>query len=209
LGWEVVFEEVFPPETEDFSTLLTQMDAASPDLLVVPGHSADCAKIVGQMRDLRIDVNAIAHAITLEDMRDALGADADYLTVSQFWSTEVQSEGDFFGSAQDFNELYREKYGEDAYSVPAQAAAAGVIFWEAVRKADSLDPRAIEEALDSLDIETFFGPVRYSDLGINEGAQTQILQLQEGEVKLVWPPELAPEGNEPIYPMPTWEERLE
>jgi len=207
LGMEVVFDDMFPVDTQDFSTLLTQMQATDPDLLIVPGHSADAAQIVAQMRDLNINVKAIGHAITLEDMRDALGEDANYLCVVQFWSPFTTWQGDFFGSAQDFDKLYREKYGVDAYSVPAQAAAAGVIFMNAVEMAGSLDQVALETALRSMDIETFFGPVSYNELGINMGAQTQVLQLQNGVVELVWPPEGVPEGNKPIYPMPEWDER--
>ena len=207
-GWERVYLETFPVDNQDFSTLITKMKTANPDVIMYGGHSTDVSLVVSQMRDFGVNVKAFACAIALEDVIDAIGDDANYLYTNQFWSKEVRWQGDdIFGNAENFNKLYREKYGEDAYSVPAQAAAAGVIFQKAVEGAGSLDQDALEQALRKLDTTIFFGPVRYNELGINVAAQTGILQVQDGEVKLVWPPEAAPVGNSPIFPMPTWEER--
>jgi branched-chain amino acid transport system substrate-binding protein len=101
--------------------------------------------------------------------------------------------------------------------VPPNDFAALVRTWggllcalTAVNQADSLEPEAIQTAINELEIDRLesgllFG-VEFNENGQNSLASGVIGQFEEGESNLVWPFDLA--GEDALtYPAPGWGER--
>ena len=86
------------------------------------------------------------------------------------------------------------------------ATAAGVALQAAIEHAGSLNRDRVRDALASLDIETFFGRIRFDTQGENSFRSTLVVQIQNGLQLTVWPPELA--TAMPLYPTPPWATRL-
>ena len=76
---------------------------------------------------------------------------------------------------------------------------------EAIKKANSTDPKAIRDALKQLDMpETAFGPIQFDAKGQNQHP-VLITQVQGGQYKVIWPADAA--ETKPIIPTPPWNQR--
>jgi len=93
------------------------------------------------------------------------------------------------GGYQSSNTIYTARVA-DRMNVPfIVSTAAG-----ALRRAESLKPASIRAALDSTDMMTSFGPVKFSAYGKFErqnSLPTQVLQIIKGRFECVWPENLA------------------
>src|SRR3546814_5307121 len=103
------------------------------------------------------------------------------------WSSDVCS-----SDLAEYDKLFKETY--DGYTtVPyqaAQASAAVIVYKEAFEKANSFDTEAVRDALAALEMETFYGPIKFSEAG-NNLAKPMVLQIQGGEYHVVAPPKYA------------------
>jgi branched-chain amino acid transport system substrate-binding protein len=84
-----------------------------------------------------------------------------------------------------------------------------LILQKAIQDADSVDPEAIKEALDAMDVLTFYGRVQFDTSpeahGLQTGHSMVYIQWQLDESgnlvkQVVWPPEGA--TAETLYPLP-------
>ncbi|HZU18706.1 MAG TPA: hypothetical protein VFD01_19160, partial [Candidatus Dormibacteraeota bacterium] len=90
--------------------------------------------------------------------------------------------------------------------VTADATAAALALGLAIQRADSLNPERVRDALASLDVNTFYGRIRFGRDGQSVGNTVLVEQIQDGHRVVVWPSQLAPAT--PEYPAPTWDARL-
>ena len=92
----------------------------------------------------------------------------------------------------------------------ADGTAAGVALGAAIERAKSLNSDKVRNALAALDINTFFGRINFDAQGENAvlpGFEPGlIVQIQNGQQRTVWPPQLA--TAMPLYPAPAWADRL-
>ena len=73
----------------------------------------------------------------------------------------------------------------------------------AIERAGSLDTEAVRAELLKMD-ETLasFPGVKFNEKGQNVSSEHPVVQVQNGEYVVVYPPQ-----NKPVYPMPRWNER--
>lgn len=85
LGGEVIAHEMFiPGQTQDFSTFLSKIKEAEPELLYIGAAYSDCANIVKQAHNLDINIPMMANASNMkEEFLDIGGDDVEgFLFVS-------------------------------------------------------------------------------------------------------------------------------
>jgi branched-chain amino acid transport system substrate-binding protein len=92
-----------------------------------------------------------------------------------------------FGTAKDYARDFEKRFGAKAEYHSAEAAAACLAIVQAVEKAGSTDPKKVRDALAALDIESFFGPIKFNDRGQNVSKPMSAIQIQNGEVVTVYP----------------------
>lgn len=187
---QIVIDDKMPADLSDISATLTKVKAVKPDLLVISGHNKGAVTAARQIKELQVDVPMIAmtHCEGAKVVQQ-FGADADgYLCPTQ-WAETLSYKDKYFGSAGDYDKLFKETY-EGYTNVPYQAAqaSAAVIVWkEALEKANSLDPEKVRDALAATEIDTFYGPIKFSEAGNNIAKPMVLRQIQEGEYKVVAP----------------------
>ena len=78
-----------------------------------------------------------------------------------------------FGSAGQYNKDLIASYPE--YKVvpyqTAQASASVYVWADAFKRAQSLDPEKVREALTKTDLQTFYGGVKFAEDGSNPGKE--------------------------------------
>jgi branched-chain amino acid transport system substrate-binding protein len=63
----------------------------------------------------------------------------------------------------------------------------------------------VRSALAALDLQTFYGEIRFDSRGLNVFKPMEVEQVQDGLAVVVWPPAAA--TGRPRYPMPGWDQR--
>ena len=211
LGFEIVFERTYPKGVADLTPVLSEMAAAEPEILLGGGHFADGQLLALQMRQLGIQVKAasILVAPTLPAFHEALGDMANGFMAPAHWeigvkfSPETTPEGwEWFGPTQEeFISTFREiSNGTDPDYHAATAAASVLAYVLAIEKAGTLDTDAVRQALGELKFMSFYGKWGIDETGKQVEHEMVVIQWQEGQKQIVWPPEA--QTAKPLYPMP-------
>ena len=109
-------------------------------------------------------------------------------------------EGRLFGKAADFAALFEKTYGYEAPYQAAQSAATVYVFADAFRRAQSLDPEKVRDAIAATDLPTFYGPIKFDASGKNIAKPMILTQIVDGEYVVVYPEEWA--TGKPVIPRP-------
>jgi branched-chain amino acid transport system substrate-binding protein len=208
-GMTVVFNEVYPSGSTDLYAPLERAGAAQPEIVLNSGHLVEAVALNKAAKDLRLGAKVYAYSVgpATPDFVRQLGQDADYVLTGSQWTPQARYQQAWRLSVDQFVSGYKKKFGsgDDPDYHVAESTAGGLTLQRALETAGSLDPQAVRERLASLDMNTFFGRVKFDSRGANTYKPMVVEQIQQGKHLAVWPPELA--STTPLYPAPSWTER--
>ena len=196
-GLEVVYFEKYAINTLDHSAALSQMKALVPQWIFVTGYINDLLLVRKQMVDqqMKAPVVSMIAGPAYQEFIDAAGASAENITSAAWWHPAVRYEGkDIFKSTVNYVKLFREKYKSTPDYAQASASAAGALFQLAIEKAGTLDPQKVRDALASLDVVTFYGPVKFGPTGQITSLEPPVFQIQ-GAKPVVLSPQQIKQGE--------------
>ena len=193
LGFEVVAEEYVPNGTSDVSSALTKIKPKNPDVIVGSVHLAEGVAIIKQSAELGIKPKggfAETVAPPMPDFAKSLGSLAENVLGSTQWTKKSAGKDKWFGTATDYNKTFMSQYGgrEPQYH-NAQATAACLAFALAVEKAGTTETEKVLTQVAKLDEKTFFGALKFNDVGQNVTKPMAVIQVQGGKQTSVWPKE--------------------
>ncbi|MBI3764179.1 MAG: amino acid ABC transporter substrate-binding protein [Chloroflexi bacterium] len=206
-GMPVLAVETYPEGATDLSPIMARFRDLKPDVFVGGGHFNDALLFVKSAKALDFAPKAMVITVgpSNPDFANELGADAEYLLGPSQWEPTMSWQDQWFRSAKDYATQYNEKWKEPPTYQAAQSTAAAQALVEAIEQAGSLKMDDVRQALRTLDIMTFYGPIKFDETGKNVGKPMGTIQIQNGEIFAVAPSEAA--VRELIYPMPGWEGR--
>jgi len=193
-GIKAVIDDKMPRDLSDISATLTKVKAVKPDLLLISGHSKGAATAARQIKEMQVDVPIIAmtHCEAAKVISKFGPSTNGFLCPTQ-WAETLSYKGKYFGSAMDYNNLFKSTY-EGYKNVPYQAAqaSAAVLVWkDALERANSFDVKKVRDALAATDMMTFYGPIKFSETGNNLGKPMVLRQIQNGNYAVVYPSDYA------------------
>lgn len=192
-GLDVVYSSLYPVGSLDHSTAITSIKSADPDWIYVTGYTQDLVLFRQQMADLGVEA-PIVTMITgpaYQEFIDNLGSLADGVTSATWWHPATNYSGDdVFGSSKEFYDAVAEATGEEADYVYASSAAALIALTKAIETAGSTDRDAVREALQQMELDTFFGPINFREDGMNAARDLPVIQVQDGRVEVINPPDI-------------------
>jgi branched-chain amino acid transport system substrate-binding protein len=188
-GFKVLGTEKFPSKTTDVSAALTKIRAKKPDLILGAVHVEEGIAIIKQSRELGVKPQGFGETVAppTADFRETLGKAAEGVVGSSQWTAAVAGQDDIFGTAKDYAADFEKKFGAKAQYHSAEAAAACMALVKGVEKAGSTDPVKVRDAVAALDMESFFGRIKFSDTGQNLTKDMSAVQIQDGEVVTIYP----------------------
>ena len=190
-GLDVVYFEKYAIGTLDFATALSQMKAKAPQWIFATGYTNDLILMRKQMADQRIaaPVVTMIAAPAYQEWIDGVGEKlAQNVTSAAWWHPAVRYNGvGVFGTTENYVKLYRAKYGTQPDYAEASSSAAGVILQLAIEKAGSLDRDKVRDALASMNVMTFWGPVRFGANGQINSLEPPVFQIQNGKTVVIYP----------------------
>ncbi|MER1940218.1 amino acid ABC transporter substrate-binding protein [Castellaniella sp. FW104-16D08] len=205
-GADTVLDERYSSNASNFNTLLSQIKSKQADAVLVAGHETEILNFIRQAKSL--DVSPKFYSFTVgvpsDDFRKALGKDAEYAFGMTAWLPSPTLKDDWFGDAAQFAKAWGAQYRYE----PDYHAASGVADVEAlvkaIEKANSLDPKAVRDALAASNFQSLYGHIKFADNGQIHLDQT-VIQVQNGKPVAVFDGEKF--LKQPQYPMPDWAKR--
>ena len=169
-GMKIVIDDQLPADLSDMSTTLTKAKALKPDILIVSGHSKGAATAARQINEMKINIPMIAMThCEAAKVQEKFPKAADGFLCPTQWVETLSKSDSMFGTAAEWNEGF--KAAHPSYtSVPyqsAQASAAVYVFKEAFEAANKFDQDAVRDAISGVEMETFYGDIKFSDAGNN------------------------------------------
>ncbi|HID52881.1 MAG TPA: hypothetical protein EYP41_12715, partial [Anaerolineae bacterium] len=207
LGIEVLDEISYEPfAVTDLTTEMTRINAAAPDVLVVTGYYNDGLLAARNAEEVGLDVKAVFGVAQGTYDQAQFVADAGELAECFYDSNFHWDAAN--PKAEEVRQRFEAEYGEPMRTSAVLAYQAMYIIADAVERAGSDDPAAIRDALAETNyadhILPYAGPIQFDETGENIVASPVVMQVQDGAVLQVWPPELAETG--PILPCVSWKD---
>jgi branched-chain amino acid transport system substrate-binding protein len=187
---EVVMFEKYAIGTMDHASAITQMRAAKPDWIFATGYINDLILVRKQMSDLGVTAPIVTMIAgpAYKEFIDATGPLAENVSSAAWWHPAVRYDGKgVFGSTENFNKVWEQKYKDAPDYAQASAAAAGEIFQLAIEKANSIDPKQVRDALAALDDTTFYGRIKFGATGQITSLDPPVFQIQGGKPVVLFP----------------------
>ena len=179
---KIVIDDKLPADLSDMSATLTKFKALKPDILLVSGHSKGAATAARQIEEMKIRAPAIAitHCEAAK-VHVKFPKSANGLLCPTQWLTNLPNSEPLFGDAQKYDKEFKVAYPEYNTGIPyqtAQASAAVLVFKDAFERANSFDQDKVRDALSATDMDTFYGPVKFSEAGNNIAKPMFYRQIQ-------------------------------
>ena len=187
---DVVMFEKYAIGTMDHASAITQMRAAKPDWIFATGYINDLILIRKQMNDLGVTAPVVTMIAgpAYKEFIEATGPLAENVSSAAWWHPGVRYGGKgVFGSTENFNKLWEQKYKDLPDYAQASAAAAGEIFQLAIENADSIDPKKVRDALAGMDTTTFYGRIKFGPTGQITSLDPPVFQIQGGKPVVIFP----------------------
>lgn len=218
-GYEVVLFEGYDSATTDFAPFINKIQAAAPDAILGGGHFQDGTTFAKQLAEKNVSVKFVSLLVAppepsfAELGEAALGiiGPSQWEPLAEFSAESAAKAGlDWYGlSSAEFTEAYMAAYNEEPSYHAAGGYIAGLLLQKAIEQAGSLETQAVKEALESLDVLTFFGDIKFDTTPEAHGLQIghSMIYIQwhkdaSGNLikQVVWPTAGATAST--LYPLP-------
>src|SRR5712675_695649 len=183
LNMPVVFDQSYPPNTVEFSSIIRALKATKPDIVYVSSYPPDSAGILRAVNEIGIGDSVkvfgggmvgLQFGAVMENLGSLLNGVVNYNT----WLPEASMYNE---GTKDFFETYTKravaaKVDPLGYYLAPFGYASGQLVEQAIKATGSLDQKAIAKYLRDNEHKTIVGPVAFSADG--ERRETAVLQAQ-------------------------------
>lgn len=203
LGIKVLLKEGYSKGGVDFKPLLVKVKQANPDLVYMISYVMDAALLMNQSMELRLAPKLFVGGgagFTLPEFQKNSGKASNMVFSATLWYQTLPYPG-----AKEYFDGYMKKFGKETEYHGAEAHAAAYVIADTLKRAKSLSPEDLRQALSETDLKTVFGPVKftsYRKMTNQNKLPTYLVQWIDGKLELVWPKEVASKPF--VYPI-DWE----
>lgn len=200
-GFKVIAQVPYSPKSPDVSTEVGKIKAAGADLVMDTGYFGDGVRVYKSMKDLRLSAKAIVGcgngAFSHPKFVKELGALTENVMDGNYQANPLSP------LTQKAFANYKAAYDTDMGTSTVFAYQAVYVLADALQRAGTDDRKAVRDALAASNITDHIlpqGPIVFDENGQNKNAAAPMMQIQGGEIKVVWPSEYA--QAKPIFPIP-------
>ncbi|SEJ48613.1 branched-chain amino acid transport system substrate-binding protein [Deinococcus reticulitermitis] len=193
-GITVLEDQRYDKGLTDFRPVLNRIKAKNPDGLLMVSYAEDSVALMRQAREVgvkpRLFAGGAAGFALPEFVKDA-GSAANNVVTATAWIPQLR-----YAGVQKLNvDLKKALGGNDPSYHAAQAYAGVIVAAEAIRRAGSTDREKVKAALNSLNMQTAFGPIQFKDFDgfKNQNPLAMVAQqVQGGQFVPVYPKSVVP-----------------
>lgn len=174
-GLKVVLFEGVTPGAVDYSAIVTKVKSKKPELVIWGGYHPEASKIVTLMRKKKMD--------TIFMGGDGIKDDTFIKVGGKF------TEGVYATGPRDISQNplaiqakkeHQDAYGSDPGAFYDNAYSATLAILNAIQKAGSTDYAAVVKALQTEDVETPLGKIKFDEKGDATGIGFSVYKIENG-----------------------------
>jgi branched-chain amino acid transport system substrate-binding protein len=161
---------------QDFSAQLTTIRSLNPDVIFAPGNYTESALVMKQARELGINVPVIGgDTWETPEFIDVGRERVEGAVFSTFFASEVAATP----AAETFLKEYRSRYNKEPAAVTALGYDGYLVALDAIKRADSIDPLKIRDAVAAT--SGFVGATGTTTLDANgDATKSAFIKVVEG-----------------------------
>ncbi|MBL8381545.1 MAG: amino acid ABC transporter substrate-binding protein [Burkholderiales bacterium] len=187
-GFKVVYDQKYPPNTADFSSMIRALKATKPDLVFIASYPGESVAIVRAVNEIGVGESVkmlgggmvgLQFAPIMESLGSQLNGIVNYNPYAPEKTVDFPGLKDFL--ARYTPKAKAEKVDPLGFYLPPFNYAIGQMLEQAITATKSLDQKAIAKYLHSNELKTVVGPIRYNRAG--EWAEGRVLLTQFTGIK--------------------------
>lgn len=201
-GIKTVADEVYPPNTTDFSIIAATIADSEADMIVGGTQYQDAVNLILALQQLgyQPDMAAFSTAPTNPEFEAAIGGKTEGILSPTGYSVTAP-----YPSNVEFVEEYTAEHGNPPAEDEANAFTTGQVVAAAVEAVGCAEQGDCQQKLidwlHNNSVDTVVGPLSWDETGKPNGAHL-ILQWIDGKIEIALPEDAA--TAELLYPMPAW-----
>ena len=209
-GISALITEKFRPGTPDFTPLIGKLASLNIDVIVSGGFFADHLLLLRQLKENRVSPKAYIgpFGIAYESFISEMGDNGEYLYSTCAWNPGITQPGTEKVS-ESFVKRFRHMFQRQPNTTNMHGYTSTRVLLSAMenvlRQNKPLIGPNIRQAIAELDVLLPMERVAFDKQGDPLHYQHLVVQIQNGRLQVVYPPDRATAA--PIYPMPKWGER--
>ena len=182
-GLEPVYDQNYPPNTVDFSSMVRAIRSKRPDVVFVASYPSDSTAIIRAVNEIGVGASVkllgggmvgLQYASIMESLGSQLNGVVNY----NVWAPEKTME---FPGVRDFLVRYQAKAKQAnvdplGFYLPPYDYAIGEMLAQAVAATKSLDHKVLAKYIREHDMKTIVGSIRYGPTG--EWANPRMIYVQ-------------------------------
>jgi branched-chain amino acid transport system substrate-binding protein len=201
-GVRTVVDEVYPPDTTDFSSIAAKIASSRADMVVGGSQYQDGVNLIVALQQLNYQpkLAAFSTAPTSPEFAKAIGDKTDGILAPTGYTQDAK-----FPSNAEFVQKYTAQFGNPPEEDEANGYTTGQVVAAAVKAVGCAEQGDCQQKLvDWLrgnEVQTVVGPLRWDGQGRPQGAH-MIQQWIGGDIKIVLPSDV--KEADFAYPKPKW-----
>ena len=206
MGLKVLMKEGYEAGAIDFKPLLVKVKDKNPDLVYMISYIMDASLLMRQSKELNFNPKLFvggAAGFTLPEFQKNAGSASDFVYSATLWTPSVPYPG-----AKEYYDKFVAKHKTPTEYHGAEAYAGMYVLADALKRAKTLTPDGVREALATTNMMTVFGPVKFISYGKmtqQNSLPTFLVQWINGKLETVWPKDVSTAKY--VYPIPKWSAR--
>jgi branched-chain amino acid transport system substrate-binding protein len=210
LKYPIVEKVIYPAKSTQLTSEIQRIKASNPDLIMQSSYLGDAILSMRTYKELGVSPDALlANDAGFNDSEflKTLGKDGEYVLSREVWAADLASKNPLI---KQVNDMYLERYKNNFNGNSARSFTGLFALAEAINRAGSTKPEAIQKALIETNIAANklimpWKGIKFDANGQNTLGTGIIVQAQEGKYVTVWPFDIA--AKDIIWPMPKWDQR--
>jgi branched-chain amino acid transport system substrate-binding protein len=209
-GYEIVEKVLYPPKGTQLTSEVQKLKASRPDIVMQSSYLGDAILSMKTYKDLGfLPTGLLANNAGFNDSEflKTMGKDGNYVISREVWALDLGTKKPVIARA---NALLQARHGVNFNGNSARAFTGIFALADAINRAGSTKPEAIQKALQETNIPGAdlimpWSGIQFDATGQNMKGAGIIVQVQDGKYATVWPFDLA--SKDVIWPMPAWDKR--
>jgi len=210
-GYKVLEKIAYRARSTSLTVEVQRLKAAGASVLLPTGYTSDAILFVRTWRELDYNppmVIAQDAGYIESDFIAGVGKDAEGIMSRSVFSLDLAARKPLVAR---INAMYKAKMNKDLNDNTSRSFTGMIVLLDAINRAGTTEPEAVRKALLATDLkpDQMIMPwkgVRFDpNTGQNELGTPLITQWRGGQLKVVWPFELA--SADVLYPLPKWSDR--
>jgi len=202
-----VADIAYPANTSEVTSEAQRLKAANPDAVFQISYTSDAILFMKTYKQLDFNpAGFLAYGAGFVDpeFRKVLGKDSEDVITRASWAPDIAQKNPL---AKAIADTFKSRFNQEMTENSARDFTGMITLLDAINRAKSTDPQAIQAALKTTDIpgDQLIMPwkgVKFDANGQNMYAQGINMQVQGGEYYTVWPFDVA--SKKIIWPRPKW-----